>query len=234
MEPFIYGIILWNYVMKQIDSNVQGQYFLLSMNNEGKFNPELLSEFNQALDQSLNNENVQALIITGVEKNFSQGLDLETMSKMEGHVAGNFVNECMEAVGRLLTFPIPVVAAVNGHAFGLGAMITLASDYALMREDRGFFCLPEIDIQMNLIPSMNALVAHKISGRVLRDVLLTGKRVGGKEAKDMGIVDESTNKDQLIILAKELALPMMGKNREVLQQLKLGINAKILPYHFTK
>ena len=127
-----------------------------------------------------------------------------------------------------------MVSAVNGHAFGLGAMITLASDYAVMREDKGFFCLPEIDIQMNLIPSMNALVTHKLSGCVLRDSLLTGKRIGGVEANERGIVDKSASEDQLLNIAKELAIPMMGKNRVVLEQLKLGINESILPHHFVK
>ena len=102
-----------------------------------------------------------------------------------------FVGDCMQMVGRLLTFPIPVASLVNGHAFGLGAMITLASDYKVMREDRGYFRLPEVDLGMTLTERMNALVCGKLSGKVLRDVLLTGKRVGGPEAASCRIVDAS-------------------------------------------
>jgi len=218
--------------MQHAEFKIEDNYAILTLNDEGKFNPELLSEFNNALEQCNSNSEILALIITGSGKNFSQGLDLESMSKMTGEAAYDFVNACMEAVGRLLTFPIPVVSAVNGHAFGLGAMITLASDYAVMRQDRGFFCLPEIDIRMNLIPSMNALVTHKLNGKVLRDVLLTGKRVGGIEAAQLKIVDQSASESELIKVAKSLPLAMMGKDRRVLELLKLGINGAILPKNF--
>ena len=207
-------------------------YAIIQFYNEGKFNPALLSEFNTNLDAVIEDESMQALILTGSDKNFSQGLDIECMAGMKGSDASVFVNDCMKALGRLMVFPMPVVSALNGHAFGLGAMITLISDYAVMRADKGFFCLPEIDIRMNLIPSMNALVCHKIHGRVLRDILLTGKRVGGEEAKVMGIVDESASEDELLAYAKQLPLTMMGKDRKVLSQLKTGINQAILPENF--
>lgn len=218
--------------MNKCSFEKSGNFALIQFFNEGKFNPELLNEFNGYLDDLLADENLQALILTGSDKNFSQGLDLESMASMKGSDAGAFVNDCMKALGRLMVFPLPVVSAVNGHAFGLGAMITLISDYAVMRSDKGFFCLPEIDIRMNLIPSMNALVCHKLHGRVLRDILLTGKRVGGVEAKAMGIVDESANESELITVAKTLPLAMMGKDRTVLSQLKTGINQAILPENF--
>ena len=211
---------------------VDNEFAIFSMEDAGKFNPKLLEAFNNALDASLQDETIQALIITGTDKNFSQGLDLETMSTMEGSEAADFVNQSMKAVGRLLLHPIPVVSAVNGHAFGLGAMITLASDYAVMREDRGFFCLPEIDIRMNLIPSMNALVTFKLQGKVLRDVLLTGKRLGGNEAATLQVVDFACNEASLMDEAKKLPIDMMGKDRQVLSQLKLGIHERILPEHF--
>lgn len=216
--------------MPIITYETEKNYAFVTMYREGKFNPDLLNSFNEALDKSLSQNEIQTIIITGEDKNFSQGLDLESIAKMEGKVAAEFVNQCMQTVGRLLTFPIPVVAAVNGHAFGLGAMIVLASDYAVMREDKGFFCLPEIDIQMNLIASMNALVTHKLTGKVLRDVLLTGKRVGGVEAEQFQIVDSCSSENELLNVAKVLPLAMMGKNRRVLSQLKEGINASVLAH----
>lgn len=220
--------------MNLISYKTDGAYALITLHNEGKFNPDLLREFNLALDEALQKNHIQAVILTGEDKNFSQGLDLASMSTMDGLSASTFVNACMEAVGRLLTFPIPVVSAVNGHAFGLGAMLSLASDYAVMRDDKGFFCLPEIDIKMNLIPSMNALVTHKLHGKVLRDVLLTGKRIGGVEAANLHIVDCCASEHELLNVAKTLPLNMMGKDRTVLAQLKRGINAAILTEHFNK
>jgi len=199
----------------------------LTMLADGKFNPASLAAFNEALDAILADDTAEVLVITGEEKNFSQGLDLEwLMTAPDG--AMEFVGDCMRMVGRLLTFPMPVVAAVNGHAFGLGAMITLAADYKVMREDRGYFCLPEVDLGMTLTERMNALVCNKLSGNVLRDILLTGKRATGPEAVEMGFVDATAPADQLVELAVVLAAPMRGKNRQSLSGLKRGANTAAL------
>jgi enoyl-CoA hydratase/carnithine racemase len=172
-------------------------------------------------------EAAEVLLLTGEDKSFSQGLDLDFIMAHQDQ-AMQFVGDCMRAVSRLLTFPLPVVSVVNGHAFGLGAMITLASDYKVMRQDRGFFCLPEVDLNMTLTHRMNALVCGKLTGNVLRDVLLTGRRVTGPEAEQWGIVDRAAPLDELRGLALELAQPMCGKNRQALSGLKRGINSRIL------
>lgn len=204
-----------------------GTLRLLTMQGSGAFNPDSLAAFNAALDAVLTDESAEILLITGVDKNFSQGLDLDyLMSAPEG--AMDFVRDCLLMIGRLLTFPVPVVSAVNGHAFGLGAMITLASDYKVMRQDRGYFCLPEVDLGMTLTYRMNALVCGKLSGNVLRDILLTGRRVAGPEAAQWGIVDGVAPEAELLALAQALAAPMRGKNRNALAGLKRGINLDIL------
>ncbi len=199
----------------------------LTMANGGAFNPDSLAAFNAALDAVLSDEEASMLLITGEDKNFSQGLDLEYLMANPDN-GMQFVGDCMRVVGRLLWFPVPVVSVINGHAFGLGAMIALASDYKVMREDRGYFCLPEVDLGMTLTHRMNALVCGKLTGAVLRDVLQTGRRVSGPEAQQWGIVDRAAPLDMLGALALELAQPMCGKQREALSGLKRGINLEIL------
>lgn len=214
--------------MSDISLSSSENFQLLTMHNEGRFNPGSLAAFNQALDTVFEDEKHQGLLITGEAKSFAQGLDLEYLTTADPAQAMRFVENCMLMVGRLLSAPIPVVSAINGHAFGLGAMIALASDYKVMREDRGYFCLPEIDLGMTLIPSMNVLVRQKLSGSTLRDCLLTGKRYGGEEAAGLGLVDESCNQDLLLSRSKKLAAPMLGKNRDALAGLKRGINLPII------
>ena len=215
--------------MAMMELQVDEQIARITMKGNGSFNADSLAEFNAALDKVEADENVDILLLTGEEKSFSQGLDLEfVMAQTEPGAAMAFVGDCMQMVGRLLTFPIPVASLVNGHAFGLGAMITLASDYKVMREDRGYFCLPEVDLGMTLTERMNALVCGKLSGKVLRDVLLTGKRVGGPEAANCGIVDASGALEDLETLALAHAAPMRGKNRQALAGLKRGAHLDIL------
>lgn len=201
----------------------------LTMTGDGVFNADTLAAFNSALDAALQQASVDLLLLTGEEKSFSQGLDLEFLMGLDDATAGmTFVQDCMRMIGRLLTFPMPVAAAVNGHAFGLGAMLTLASDYKVMREDRGYFCLPEVDLGMTLTRRMNALVCGKLGGAVLRDVLLTGRRLPGAEALAGGVVDALGPRDALLERATELAAPMRGKKREALAGLKRGIHWDIL------
>jgi enoyl-CoA hydratase/carnithine racemase len=97
-----------------------------------------------------------------------------------------------------------------------------------MREDRGYFCLPEIDMGMPLTYRMNALVCGKLSGNTLRDVLQTGLRLSGPDALARGIVDRVAPVDSLRELGLELAQPMCAKSREALSGLKRGINHDIL------
>ena len=202
----------------------------LTMHNEGKFNPTSLAEFNQALDQVLADESLTGLLISGEEKTFAQGLDLEYLTAEKPDIAMEFVHQCMQMIGRLLRFPMPVVSAINGHAFCLGAMIALASDYQVMREDRGYFCLPEVDLGMVLIPSMNALVINKMNNKAVRDSLLTGSKISGPSAQAAGFIDQCCSLDTIFIEAEKIIAPMLGKNRHAVGGLKEGINQAILAH----
>ena len=215
--------------MSAVNLNLEDGVARVTMSGEGKFNPSSLSDFSAALDGALDSPLTEVILITGTDKNFSQGLDLDyLMSVGNPGEAMAFLRDCMHMVGRLLVAPVPVVAAINGHAFGLGAMITLASDYKVMREDRGYFCLPEADLGMTLTGRMNALVCNKLDGRVLRDVLLTGRRIGAADAVAMGIIDAAAPSEEIEALGIALAAPMRGKQRAALAGLKRGVNLPIL------
>jgi enoyl-CoA hydratase/carnithine racemase len=81
-------------------------------------------------------------------KIFNIGLDLDyVVSKgAEGGIA--MIYELSQLCADLLEFPIPVIAAINGHAFAGGGVIALACDFRVMRNDRGWFCLNEIDVPL--------------------------------------------------------------------------------------
>ena len=98
-----------------------------------------------------------ALVTVANGKFYSNGLDLQWLSA-NGEKAQWYVDRVHGLFARVLTLPVPTIAAINGHAFGAGAMLALAHDFRVMRTDRGFFCLPEVDIRIPFTPGMAALV----------------------------------------------------------------------------
>ena len=88
----------------------------------------------------------RALVTVGTGKHYSNGFDLDFLGALPRGDLEAFMDRVLRLLTRLLTFPVPTVAAVNGHAFGIGAMLALAHDRRVMRADRGWFCLPEIDL----------------------------------------------------------------------------------------
>lgn len=123
-------------------------------------------------------------------------------------------------LARFLTLPIPTAAAVVGHAFGAGAMLAVAHDFRVMRNDRGYFCFPEVDIQIPFTPGMAALIQAKLTPQSAVASMTTGRRFGGPEAKDHGIVDATANEGGVTAAAADLLRPLGGKDPGTLGAIK--------------
>jgi enoyl-CoA hydratase/carnithine racemase len=208
--------------MANIRLGRDGAVFILTMQaGENRFNPAFITAMNQALDQVEGSSGSAALVTTGGEEKFySNGLDLGWLMGEGKNEWKAFIPEVLKFLGRLMAFPVPTVAAMNGHAFAAGAMMALAHDYRVMRGDRGFFCLPEVDIKIPLAPGMNSLIKCRLSPMVFRDAVLTGKRIGGSEAKSLAIVDEAVPLDQVLPKAIEIAAGLAAKDRKIFGALK--------------
>jgi enoyl-CoA hydratase/carnithine racemase len=96
-------------------------------------------------------------------------------------------------------------------------MLTCAHDYVVMREDRGYWCLPEVDLGLPLSPAMFGVVASRLPGPALRDSLLTGRRYAAPEALAAGIVDEVAAEARVLERAVVIAAEFASKNREVIR-----------------
>ncbi|KAL6047123.1 PFAM Enoyl-CoA hydratase isomerase [Balamuthia mandrillaris] len=168
----------------------EGKVFLLTMQSgENRFTPSFLAELNRALDVVEQSTTAAALITTGHDRFYSNGVDLE-WAKDHPAEAPALSNALQHICARLLTFPMPTFAAINGHCFAGGLMLAFAHDYRLMREDRGWMCLPAIDLHLHLPQGLLSLVSTKLSRpSITRDVVLTGKRYTAQEARQMDMID---------------------------------------------
>ncbi len=138
-----------------------------------------------------------ALVTTAGGKIWSNGLDLEWLGG-QGDGVMDFVARLHALLARLLEVSVPTVAAVQGHAFAGGAMLALAHDERIMRADRGYFCLPEVDIGIPFTPGMSALIASRLTAPVAHEAMTTGRRYGGEDAATAGIVDQAVPEDAVL------------------------------------
>lgn len=191
---------------------------------ENRFNPETLDGLEAALDQVEAVEGPAALVLTGDGKFFSNGLDLEWLGAADDAGRRQTLNRVYRLFARLLAFPAPTVAAINGHVFAAGAMLALACDWRVMRVDRGFFCLPEADIGLVFVPGMNSLITGKLSPTAARDTMLTGQRFGAPQCLELGVVDAAVAEDEVITVASALVEPLAAKSKQVQQGIKQGIS----------
>jgi enoyl-CoA hydratase/carnithine racemase len=194
---------------------------------ENRFGPEVLKGWNAALNEVESVDGPKALVTTGSGKFYSNGLDLDYMLS-EGVDGNAYVAEVLALIGRVLTFPAISVSALNGHAFGAGAQIALAHDYRVMRSDRGYFCMPEIDMRAPLHPGMTAIIKARLTGPVAHEVIVTGTRYGGELAQDRGIVDHAVSSDEVLPRAVEIAAERAGKAHPVMSRLKAELYPQVI------
>jgi enoyl-CoA hydratase/carnithine racemase len=194
------------------------------------FESTFVDELHGALDIVAASDSARTLVTVGTGKHYSDGFDIDFLSSLEGPALGAFMDSSVSLLGRLLTFPVPTVAALNGHAFGIGAMLALAHDRRVMRPDRGWFCLPEIDLGMQFSPFMLALVQHTLPARVAEEAVLTGRRWGGGDALAAGIAHATAPEESLVQAAIAEAAPMAGKDRAITVALKRALRAGVLEH----
>jgi enoyl-CoA hydratase/carnithine racemase len=191
------------------------------------FNDGFVAAFEAVLDEIEGKATGDPVVTIGAGKYFSNGFDLEHLGRLEGEALGQFIERSCRLLARLLVFPAPTIAAINGHAFGIGAMLALAHDQQVMREDRGWWCLPEVDLGLPFHPFMQALITARLPPRVAQEAMLTGRRYDGASARDAGIVNATASEADLLARAIELTAPWAGKKPEVIGFLKVAMHTSV-------
>lgn len=207
-----------------IDLTREGEVFVLRMNaGENRFHPDFVRAWNHALDQVEQAEGPKALVTTGTGKFYSNGLDLDWMLTEGKGQAQEYLSSVLGIMGRVLVFPAITVAAMNGHAFGAGGQLALAHDYRVMRLERGYFCMPEIDMRAPLHPGMTAILQARLPRQSCHEVIATGKRYTAEEALVRRIVDHAAVEEEVLPKAVGIAAELAAKADPVMSVLKRGM-----------
>ncbi len=174
-------------------------------------NPDWLAGVSTALDEVVACPPPRGLVTSGSGDFFSFGLDLGWIAGNPDGV-GDLVLGMHELFARVLEMSLPTVAALRLHAFAGGGLLALAHDYRIMREDRGYFGLPEIDVRIAFTRGATDLVRSRLSPQVAHEALTSGRRYTGPEAHAAGIVDEVASADEVVPRAIAIAKSLSGKD----------------------
>jgi Delta3-Delta2-enoyl-CoA isomerase len=186
---------------------------------DNRVNLEWLDSVNAALDRVEASESPRALVTVGEGRFYSNGMDLEWLATAPER-AGDYLRAIYAVLGRVLGFPAITVAAVNGHAFGAGALLACAHDFSVMRADRGYWCMPEAELGLPLTAEYLSVLTAKLSRRTVHEAVLTGRRYGGQDALAAGIVQEVGAELDVLPRAIELAAGLTGKDTRTLAEHK--------------
>ena len=206
-----------------IELSRDGDVFTLTMDaGENRWNTTFVRALTKVLDEVESSTGAAALVTTSANQKFySNGLDLDWVRDPSAHPAGGdrtpFADEFMKLMSRLITFPIPTLAAINGHAFGAGFMFSLCHDVRHMRADRGFICANEMQLGMTIPTPELALFRHKLSLDVFFETVQLARRWTGPDALAKGIVQATGTVDSLLVNAQRKAaeLAPLGANRQL-------------------
>lgn len=212
-----------------IDLQRKQDVFILTLQaGENRFNRSFVDALNGALDTVASSDGPAALVTVGEGKYYTNGLDLEWLTTQPPEDIDVFLTDFERLFARVLALPMITVAALNGHAFAGGAMFSLAHDFRVMRTDRGFWCLPEIDLGMPLRPGMNALITGRLEKNTAHEAIVTGRRYTAEEALVAGIVQATAAEPDVLDTAVALAAPHVGKSRQAMAALKQEMYRDVL------
>ncbi len=213
-----------NFKNLKLDLTSHGIAKLLFANPKSKnaLNPNMILEIKKALRFLQKSNQCRVLIFSGEGDTFSSGADLTWMKKSKNL---SYKKNKEEALGftqmlkAIDCFPKPTISLVNGHAFGGALGIIAASDYSLSLE-KSRFCFSEV--RLGLIPAMIApYIMRSIGYKNTKKLFLTGEVFHAKQAKNIGLIDEIINIDDLDIGSSELLKNLINASPAAQNKIKL-------------
>jgi enoyl-CoA hydratase/carnithine racemase len=195
--------------------------------DENRFSPPWLDAMHGLLDE-LEGLGTPAALVTVADGRFwSNGLDLDWLT---GHVeeADSYLLNVQRLFARVLVLGMPTVAAIQGHCYAAGAMLATAHDWRVMRADRGFYCLPEVDLGLPFPPGMDALLRAKLPLPGVFDAMVTGRRYGGQDAAAAGLVTTAVAEDAVLNTAGDMVRDQAAKASANLSTIKSTMYADVL------
>ena len=173
-------------------------------------NSQVLEQLDKTLD-GIDLNKIKALIITGAgQKSFVAGADIGEMSKLTKRQGEAFGKKGNDIFRKLETFPIPVIAAINGFALGGGCEIAMSCDIRICSEN-AIFGQPEVGLGITPGFGGTQRLARIVGQGMAKQMIFTGQNIKADEALRIGLVNAVYPQSELLNEAKKIA-ENIGKN----------------------
>ncbi len=210
--------------MSYYELTKEGNVFILTMTNgddDNRFTSDVLIELNKHLDEMENSEGNAAMILTSThEKTWSTGIHLDWMLSLEQDKLFAFTQELKRTLLRIALLNMPTIACITGNCYAAGAIMASGFDFRLMRQDRGRFCFPEVNIKIPFGITFSKIISQLPNRHALNELALTGAAWGAVECLPKNVVDAIYSIEELSEKAMELAQTMAEKDRTTFTTIK--------------
>lgn len=204
----------------------KGQTGIITINREkalNALNSQVLDELNTTLD-AVNLDEVRCLILTGAgTKSFVAGADIgemSTLTKAEGEAFGKKGNDVFR---KIETFPIPVIAAVNGFALGGGCEISMSCDIRIC-SDNAVFGQPEVGLGITPGFGGTQRLARLVGAGMAKQMIYTARNIKADEAYRIGLVNAVYTQEELLPAAEKMAAGIAKNAPIAVRNCKKAIN----------
>ena len=209
-----------------VDYEVKGNIAVITINREkalNALNSEVLDDLEKVFD-GVDLKEVRCLILTGAgEKSFVAGADIgemSTLTKAEGEAFGKKGNDIFR---KIETFPIPVIAAVNGFALGGGCEISMSCDFRICSEN-AMFGQPEVGLGITPGFGGTQRLARTVGVGMAKQLIYTARNIDAAEALRIGLVNQVVPQAELMATAEKLASTIAGNAPIAVRACKKAIN----------
>ena len=193
--------------MSFVTTEIQGAVAIVTIDRPkalNALNPEVLADLKAAFE-AIDQNTVRCVVLTGAgDKSFVAGADIgsmSTMTKAEGEAFGKLGNDVFLEIE---SFPLPVIAAVNGFALGGGNELAMSCDIRIC-SDNAVFGQPEVGLGITPGFGGTQRLPRIVGVSKAMELILTAKVIKADEAKAIGLVSEVYPADELMPKALELA-----------------------------
>lgn len=184
----------------------------------------LVEEFDKVFDLVEKDEEIKALIITGVgEKAFMAGADIKELEQRDFILGRQQSKQRQEVFSRIAEMKIPVIAAINGYTLGAGLELAIACTLRVASEGA---CFGSPEVNLGIIPGDGATqrLPRLIGFGRAMEMVLTGDFVDAQEAHRIGLVNKVVSKEKLMETATKLAFQIASKAPLAVQCVKEAVN----------